>query len=147
VFATAIVCLVLMVLLYWSYRGSLASRERALELAQIAGFNEQLVLEQLAFRGYPFRSPARVHAVRRCKKCRYATRGLSEQDGVIICRHCNAPIERPRKGLIFAIIVMMIPPAVAAYGYYYQAPEVSFAAVAALVVAAGALSGHFSKVT
>ena len=91
--ANAIVLLISGLLLYMSYRNSVASTERALELARIAGFDEQLVLEQLAFDGYPLSSPARAFSVRKCKECGAETRGMSRNDGTMICGRCRAIIE------------------------------------------------------
>ena len=92
--ANALAVAVSCALLYWSHRGSVASRERALELAQLAGFSEQLVIEQLAFDGYPLRKPAKAFGLRNCKACGTTNRGMSREDGTMICGHCGAAIAR-----------------------------------------------------
>jgi hypothetical protein len=103
-------------LLYWSFRASLASRERALELGRLAGFDEQAVLQQLSHDGYPFSSPARAFGVRVCKACKTQNQGFSAEDGSMICGHCNNPIPPQSRNLtgilVFLLIVAM---GVAAY--------------------------------
>jgi hypothetical protein len=107
-------------LLYWSYRRSVASRERALELARLTGFDEQLVLKQLTFDGYPLRNPARVFSMRNCKACGALNRGVTREDGAMICSHCGATI--PRKGWLaenwWLLLFLLILAIGAAVGYY-----------------------------
>jgi hypothetical protein len=98
-------------LLYWSFRASLASRERAVELGRLAGFQEQVVLQQLAHDGYPFSSPARGFGVRVCKACKTLNQGISAEDGSMVCGHCNKPLPRQSANytgiLVFLLIVAM----------------------------------------
>jgi hypothetical protein len=119
VMANAIVLVLSGLLLYLSHRNSIASKERALELARFAGFNERLVLEQLAFDGYPLSNPARSFGVRKCKACGAETRGMSRDDGSTICSHCRAVIE-PKEFPASAIYLGLLAAVAAVAALFYN---------------------------
>ena len=116
--ANALAVAVSCALLYWSHRGSVASRERALELGQLAGFSEQLVIEQLAFDGYPLRKPAKAFGLRNCKACGTTNRGMSREDGAMICGHCGAAIARKGWPIVGISLFLLLVAAGAAIGFY-----------------------------
>jgi hypothetical protein len=109
-------------LLYWSYRASVASPERALELARLTGFSEELVLEQLAIGGYPFGSPARAFGVRKCQACGTQNHGMSREDGTVDCSHCGEPIAQNSEWPVPVVFVLGAV-AFAVIAYYYRSPR------------------------
>jgi hypothetical protein len=117
--ANALAVAVSCALLYWSHRASVAGRERALELAQLAGFNEQVVLEQLAFDGSPLRKPAKAFGLRNCKACGTLNRGMTSEDGTMICGRCSAVIARKGGQSVGIWLFLLLLAMGAAAAYYF----------------------------
>ena len=87
-------------LLFWSYRGAVASEERALELGRLAGFPDETILRHRAIDGYPLRSSGPQFLIRKCKACGAINRTMASQNGeAIACGHCGAVIVPKQMGL------------------------------------------------
>lgn len=123
------------VLLYLSYSYAIAKKRRAIELGELAGVPDDLVLKCLAFKGYPLRRPRKQLRYHRCAKCARINiiRLDIPADQRITCTGCGAWIASasPKKAsVVFPILAGAAATIVVLYFAVFQQPKTDPAASA-----------------
>lgn len=97
-----------MVLLYWSYKIAVASKDRALSLGALAGAPREMIMRSLALKGYPLRRPKKQLRFHQCIVCGFVNtiRLDLPQGSEIVCSNCNISIPQRSKRYISILSII-----------------------------------------
>jgi hypothetical protein len=116
------------VLLYLSYGYAIARRRRAVELGEMAGVPEDLVLKRLAFKGYPLLKPRKQLRFHKCPTCTRINIIRLDAPAAqrVFCTGCGAqipPAPQKKTNFVLPILAGAAATAVVVYFAVFQQPK------------------------